>query len=69
MAHVVALRDFGGQPGQPGPLARVRESIANYRRFRAVHDELNALTDRELADLGLSRLAIGDIARQAVYGN
>jgi uncharacterized protein YjiS (DUF1127 family) len=30
--------------------------------------ELNALTDRELADLGIARIAIADIARQAAYG-
>lgn len=30
--------------------------------------ELNALTDRELADLGISRLGIAEIAREAAYG-
>jgi uncharacterized protein YjiS (DUF1127 family) len=30
--------------------------------------ELNALTDRELGDLGISRLGITDIAREAAYG-
>jgi uncharacterized protein YjiS (DUF1127 family) len=30
--------------------------------------ELNQLTDRELADLGIARLSIEDVARQAAYG-
>jgi uncharacterized protein YjiS (DUF1127 family) len=30
--------------------------------------ELNTLTDRELADLGISRLSISDVAREAAYG-
>jgi uncharacterized protein YjiS (DUF1127 family) len=30
--------------------------------------ELNSLTDRELTDLGISRLAIPEIAREAAYG-
>lgn len=39
---------------------------------RAIHAqtlrELNALTDRELADLGLARGNIAAIAREAAYG-
>ena len=31
-------------------------------------DELNALSDRELADIGMSRLNVRDVAREAVYG-
>jgi uncharacterized protein YjiS (DUF1127 family) len=30
--------------------------------------ELNALTDRELADLGIARAAIPEIAHEAAYG-
>ena len=30
--------------------------------------ELNGLTDRELADLGISRVSIRDVAAQAAYG-
>ncbi len=30
--------------------------------------ELNALTDRELSDLGISRLGISEIAHEAAYG-
>ena len=39
---------------------------------RRVYDrtvaELNALSDRDLTDLGISRLGIADIAREAAYG-
>ncbi len=30
--------------------------------------ELNALTDRELSDLGIARMAIREIAHEAAYG-
>ena len=30
--------------------------------------ELNALTDRELADLGIARTSIAEVAREAAYG-
>lgn len=47
----------------------LRERFASYWRrvrvFRETYDELNALTDRELADIGLSRAMIGDVAREA----
>ncbi|WP_374431572.1 hypothetical protein [Tabrizicola sp.] len=29
---------------------------------------MNSLSDRELSDLGISRLGITDIAREAAYG-
>ncbi len=31
--------------------------------------ELNLLSDRELTDLGISRLSIRDVALEAAYGN
>ena len=51
-----------------GWLARVRKALADYRRYLATLDELNALNDRELQDLGLSRHSIRDVARESVYG-
>ncbi len=30
--------------------------------------ELNALTDKDLADLGIARIQIADVAREAAYG-
>ena len=49
--------------------ARLRQAFADHRKYLATYDELNALSDRELADLGLSRLNVRDVAREAVYGN
>ncbi|WP_102110391.1 DUF1127 domain-containing protein [Oceaniglobus roseus] len=42
-----------------------RERAAQYATYRRVHDELSAMSDRELADIGISRIEIGDVARQA----
>jgi uncharacterized protein YjiS (DUF1127 family) len=54
-------------------LAMVRDlvltAIAQRRTYLRTVAELNALTDRELADLGISRLGIAEIAREAAYGN
>ncbi len=38
-----------------------------YAIYRATYAELNALGDRELADIGLSRHALNAISRQAAY--
>jgi uncharacterized protein YjiS (DUF1127 family) len=53
-------------------LALVKDAVLSAINQRRVYArtvaELNALTDRELADLGMSRLGITDIAREAAYG-
>jgi uncharacterized protein YjiS (DUF1127 family) len=54
--RLVALRDT------------VLTAIAQRRTYLRTVAELNGLTDRELADLGISRLGIADIAREAAYG-
>jgi uncharacterized protein YjiS (DUF1127 family) len=46
----------------------VLTAISQRRVYTRTVAELNALTDRELADLGISRLAIPEIARGAAYG-
>ncbi len=38
------------------------------RVYSQTHEQLMTLTDRELADIGISRLQIADIARDAAYG-
>jgi len=54
-------------------IARLKSLAATAIRQRRLYTrtlaELNALTDRELADLGISRIAIADIAREAAYGS
>jgi uncharacterized protein YjiS (DUF1127 family) len=42
-------------------LARLRETVARYRERQAVQAELHAMTDRELADIGMSRYDISRI--------
>lgn len=53
-------------------LAILKDSVLTAINQRRVYlrtvAELNSLTDRELADLGISRLGIADIAREAAYG-
>lgn len=46
--------------------AEARRAAADRRQaYRATRAELSALTDRELNDIGISRAAIDDIAREA----
>lgn len=44
----------------------VRANLAQWRVYRRTVAELSALSDRDLADLGLHRSMIRDIARQSV---
>jgi uncharacterized protein YjiS (DUF1127 family) len=44
----------------------LKSRISNWKRYNRTVAELNALSNRELADLGIVRADIGQIARQAV---
>jgi uncharacterized protein YjiS (DUF1127 family) len=46
----------------------VLTAFRRQRTFNRTVAELNALTDHELADLGIARDAIRDIAHAAAYG-
>ncbi len=46
----------------------IAEAMRKRRLYTQTIHELNQLTDRELADLGISRLAIADVARDAAFG-
>lgn len=48
--------------------ANAKTRMAQYRTFRRTMNELNALTDRELADLGINRSMIHSISHDAAYG-
>jgi uncharacterized protein YjiS (DUF1127 family) len=67
MAHVMNLNTYVAAD-RPGVFARLRETIANRVEYLKIRDELEALTDRELADIGVSRLDVRDVAHAAVYG-
>jgi uncharacterized protein YjiS (DUF1127 family) len=46
----------------------VKASLARRRVYHVTLRELNALSDRELADLGVHRMSIPEIATEAAYG-
>lgn len=52
--------------------AALRENFATARAQRKIYNttmtELNALSNRDLTDLGLSRSMINSVALQAAYG-
>lgn len=70
MAYVNSTRVIGN--GLADRIATWVKSIKLAAQRRAVYDqtvrELNSLTNRELADLGIARLNIEDVARVAAYG-
>jgi uncharacterized protein YjiS (DUF1127 family) len=69
MAHTMTYElETTRAPGLAGWLARTRKALDDRRLYRRTLDELSALSDRELADLGLSRLSVRDIAYESVYG-
>ena len=69
MAHAINLNAYADTIELTGTFARLRQSFADHRKYLATYDELNALSDRGLADLGLSRLNVRDVAREAVCGS
>lgn len=48
-----------------GLIARMREGLARHRLYLVTRNELNALSDAELADIGIGRGLINHIARDA----
>jgi uncharacterized protein YjiS (DUF1127 family) len=55
--------------GLSGTFTTIRKTLADKARrahaYRETYRQLDAMTDRELADIGLSRLQIRDIAEEA----
>jgi uncharacterized protein YjiS (DUF1127 family) len=59
------------------PIARMfADAIADYKAasarrvvYRDVVVQLEGMTDRDLADVGIARITIRDVAKQAAYGN
>ncbi|WP_264212189.1 DUF1127 domain-containing protein [Leisingera thetidis] len=70
MAHVISTAHT------PHSLAaRIRASVdglieswGQAREFQRTYNELDALSDHELSDIGVRRSDIADLARQHVYG-
>jgi uncharacterized protein YjiS (DUF1127 family) len=68
MAHAMTYEVSDGIGGIGGFVARIRKAIADRRQYQQTFGELEALSDRELRDLGISRLSIREIAHDSVYG-
>lgn len=70
MAYVNTTRI--ARKGFADRLVMLKDAVLTAINQRSVYArtvaELNALTDRELADLGISRFSIADIAREAAFG-
>jgi uncharacterized protein YjiS (DUF1127 family) len=49
-------------------LTGAKDAYAKRRIYVQTVEELHKLNDRELADLGISRLSINDVAHEAAYG-
>lgn len=45
----------------------VKEAIERRQIYATTVAELSSLSDRDLTDMGISRLAITDVAREAAY--
>ncbi len=49
-------------------LANQRQAFADHRLYVKTMSELKSLSNRELADLGLCRSSLHEVAYKAVYG-
>lgn len=50
-----------------GLLGGISHRWSQYKTYRRTLDELEMLTDRELADLGISRLQLRSVAYKSAY--
>ncbi|KKL11090.1 hypothetical protein LCGC14_2549290 [marine sediment metagenome] len=67
MAYLTTNRTAGIFERIGGTFANAGESLERYRLYRRTLNELSALSNRELADLGVHRSAIRSIAHEAAY--
>lgn len=63
MADATVSLSHLSAPRKPGLLARVMRRLIAARIERGTHEALSRLTDRELADIGLGRGQVREIAR------
>ncbi|MGR3540725.1 MAG: DUF1127 domain-containing protein [Hasllibacter sp.] len=61
-------RNAGFGAGLTATLREARTRLTDWVLYRRTIRELDRLTARELADLGLSRAGLKAAAREAVYG-
>ena len=72
MAVIAQTSNTAAAPGFVGRLTaaiqRMQENRARREVYRQTVRELNALTSRDLADLGISRAMISRLAHEAAWG-
>jgi len=66
-SHPVSLPRASARTGT-GIFARLKDALQRRAIYNSTMRELNALTTRELSDLGLSRSMITRVALEAAYG-
>ncbi len=70
MAYAISTRSTGFNFGAflSNTAATVKAFFARRAIYAQTLAELNALSDRDLSDLGIARFQIADLAREAAYG-
>ncbi|NPD15153.1 DUF1127 domain-containing protein [Xinfangfangia sp. D13-10-4-6] len=69
MAYVNTSRAAIARPSLIGDVVEaIRNAVARRKLYLRTLEELRALSDRDLSDLGMSRSMINEVAREAAYG-
>lgn len=68
MAYAASFAQPSRAGRSHGLLSALKTAFAQRRLYNQTIQELKSLTDRELADLGISRLSIASVAHEAAYG-
>ncbi len=72
MAYATDIRTGARSGGLRGAITAYLADLADRREkareYRRTLHELRALSDRELSDLGISRLNVEEVAYRATYG-
>ncbi|MFO1207879.1 MAG: DUF1127 domain-containing protein [Amaricoccus sp.] len=66
--NLIDFSDYARRTPRLGLFALLAQKRADRRAYVALVRELEAHSDRELADIGISRLNIRDLARESIYG-
>ena len=69
MAFISDTANTISAPKDAGFFAQAKARFARYRVYRTTLNELSALSNRELADLGMHRAQIRGVAWSVAYEN
>ena len=67
MATIAQNFQPGSVGGKPDTFGKLRSAVGTYRIYRRIYKELDALSDRDLADIGVARHDIRQIAWEASH--